>query len=113
MRILFKILDAGEWASAAARGQFDGSAIDLTDGFIHLSAAHQVRETARRHFAGRSGLVLAAFAEADLDGLKWEASRGGDLFPHVYGSIATARAIWVKPLPLEDGVHRFPDEAGA
>ena len=113
MRILYKILDAGEWSDAAARGQFDGSAVDLTDGFIHLSAAHQVRETAKRHFAGRDGLVLVAFSEGDLDGLKWEASRGGDLFPHVYGAIPTRLAAWVKPLPLENGVHRFPDEAGA
>ncbi|WP_373502137.1 DUF952 domain-containing protein [Aestuariivirga sp.] len=113
MRILFKILDAGEWSEAVACGQFDGSAVDLKDGFIHLSAAHQVRETAARHFAGRDGLVLVAFAEHDLAGLTWEASRGGDLFPHVYGAIPTRAAMWVKPLPLENGVHRFPGEAGA
>ena len=108
MRFLYKILDRAQWHAAEAKGVFEGSAVDLKDGFIHLSAAHQVRETAARHFAGQHGLVLVAFAEDGLTGLKWEASRGGDLFPHVYGTIATRLAASVDPLPLENGVHRFP-----
>jgi uncharacterized protein (DUF952 family) len=108
MRLLYKILPASEWRDATDRGRFDGSAVDHRDGFIHLSAAHQVRETAARHFAGRDGLVLVGFAEETLGNLKWEASRGGDLFPHVHGAIATHLAAEVHPLPLENGAHRFP-----
>lgn len=110
MRFLYKILSAPEWRQAEAKGRFEGSAVDVKDGFIHLSAAHQVRETAARHFAGQADLLLVAFAESDLSGLKWEPSRGGDLFPHVYGAIPTARAASVVPLPLENGVHRFPED---
>ena len=109
MRYVFKITTAVEWASAAAAGSFTGSAADLRDGFIHLSAAHQMRETAARHFAGQEGLVLVAFPEDQLLNLRWEPSRGGDVFPHVHGAIAVAAASWVKPLPLVDGAHRFPD----
>lgn len=108
MRFLYKILGGAEWRDAVAKGQFEGSGIDLKDGFIHLSAGHQVRETAARHFAGRENLVLVAFAEADLPSLRWEPSRGGDLFPHVYGVIPTRLAAAVQPLPLENGTHRFP-----
>ena len=108
MRILYKILSAAEWREATAKGVFEGSAVDRSDGFIHLSAAHQVRETAARHFASREGLVLVAFAEEALGNLRWEASRGGDLFPHVYGAIPTGLALEVHPLPLENGRHLFP-----
>ncbi|MFN4143821.1 DUF952 domain-containing protein [Aestuariivirga sp.] len=109
MRFLYKILSAAEWREALAKGVFEGSAVDRKDGFIHLSAAHQVRETARRHFAGEADLVLVGFAEADLPALKWEPSRGGELFPHVYGPIATRLAVKAEPLPLEAGAHRFPE----
>lgn len=110
MRYIYKICSAAEWAGAEAAGTFTGSAVDHADGFIHLSAAHQVAGTAARHFAGRDGLVLVAFAEADLKGLKWEPSRGGELFPHVHGAIPATAARWVKPLPLEAGAHIFPGE---
>ena len=110
MRFLYKILSQAKWQQAAAEGVFGGSAVDLADGFIHLSTAQQMRETAARHFAGRDGLVLVAFAEEVLPGLRWEPSRGGDLFPHVYGKIATGLAAAVHPLPLQDGVHQFPGE---
>lgn len=108
MRFLYKILTRAQWQDAMARGLFEGAAIDLKDGFIHLSAGHQVRETAARHFAGQDDLVLVAFPEGGLANLKWEPSRGGDLFPHVYGAIPTAVAASVHPLPLENGVHLFP-----
>ena len=111
MRILYKILPAGEWDAAQAVGLFTGSAVDLKDGFIHLSTAAQMRETAARHFAGQDGLVLVGFHEQDLPNLRWEPSRGGDLFPHVYGAIDTALAVSLAPLPLENGVHRFPGTA--
>ena len=110
MRFLFKIVTAAEWASAVEAGAFTGSAVDVRDGFIHLSAAHQVAETAARHFGGRDGLMLVAFPEDRLAGLKWETSRGGDLFPHVYGEVPVSAAAWVKPLPLVNGAHLFPSE---
>lgn len=108
MRILFKICSAAEWREAVEKTVFAGSAVDHKDGFIHLSTKDQVRDTAARHFAGRADLVLVAFAETDLHGLKWETSRGGALFPHVYGAIAASASRWVGPLPLQAGVHVFP-----
>ena len=106
--LLYKILGDTEWREAVARGVFEGSDVDRRDGFIHLSAAHQVRETAARHFAGRSDLLLVGFADVDLASLKWETSRGGALFPHVYGQIDTKLARMVEPLPRENGELRFP-----
>jgi uncharacterized protein (DUF952 family) len=109
MPLLYKICTAREWDDAMTAGRFIGSPADLADGFIHLSAGHQAGETARRHFAGQDGLVLVALPSEGLPGLKWEPSRGGDLFPHVYGPLATSLARWVVPLPLAaDGSHRFP-----
>lgn len=113
MQFLFKILDSSEWAAAAESGRFGGSAADLRDGYIHLSASHQLSETAAKHFAGRHGLVIVAFPEEELAGLKWEPARGGSLFPHVYGTIPVTAASWVKALPCVDGVHRFPGEIGS
>lgn len=110
MRFLYKIVGDAEWRDAVAKGRFEGSAVDLKDGFIHLSAGQQVRETAARHFAGKPDLVLVGFAEGDLANLKWEPSRGGDLFPHVHGTIPTSLAAFVHPLPLENGLHRFPPD---
>ena len=100
MAQIFKICPAADWQAAEAAGVFKGSAVDLKDGFIHFSARPQLRETAARHFAGQVGLVLIAFDEACFGAaLKWEPSRGGDLFPHLYGTIDPATADWVKPLP--------------
>lgn len=111
MALVFKIADAADWRRAEADGAFGGAPVDLRDGFIHLSTAAQVAETAARHFAGTAGLVLAAFeAEALGDGLRFEPSRGGDLFPHLYGPLPAAAARWVEPLPLSPaGVHVLPD----
>ena len=82
----FKILTADQWASFARDGVFAGAPVDLADGYIHLSAADQVEGTLDKHFAGQDGLVIA---EVDLgllgDAVKWEVSRGGALFPHLYG----------------------------
>lgn len=112
MATLYKICSAAEWQKALAAGAFTGSEHDCRDGFIHLSAAHQVRETAARYFAGRDGLVLVAFDEAALANLRWEVSRGGDHFPHVYDVLPVAAARWVKPLPAAEGRHKFPDNVG-
>lgn len=109
--IIFKICPADLWARAEADGAFHGAPVDLTDGYIHFSTAVQVRETAARHFAGASGLKLVAVAAPPLGAaLKWEPSRGGDLFPHLYGPLALSAVLWVRDLPLgADGVHVFPD----
>lgn len=90
-------------------GDVAGTPLDVRDGFIHLSTAAQVRDTAGRHFAGAEDLVLVAMSPDSLD-VRWEASRGGDLFPHLYGALPLAAVRWAKPLPLsESGQHVFPD----
>jgi uncharacterized protein (DUF952 family) len=108
--MIFKIVPASLWAAAQAAGEFTGSPVDTADGFIHFSTAAQAPETAARHFAGQPDLLLAAIDAANLgDGLRWEPSRGGDLFPHLYGILPLSVVAWVEPLPLgEDGRHRFP-----
>lgn len=111
MNLVYKLCSRGEWNAAVRSGLFTGSSADRSDGFIHLSTSRQMRETAARHFKNVDDLVLVAFAADDLAGLRWEPSRGGDLFPHVYGSLPAASALWVKPLGLVDGTHRFPDES--
>jgi uncharacterized protein (DUF952 family) len=104
---VYKILSHADWRDALAQGRFDGSADDQRDGFIHLSAADQAAGTLARHFPGRTDLLLVAFeAEALGGGLKWEASRGGALFPHLYGSLPTEAALDARAIPLgPDGVH--------
>ena len=107
---IYKILDAAEWDEARARGRYDGSEVDRRDGYIHFSTAAQVEETARRHFAGRDGLVLVAVvADALGPALKWEPSRGGDLFPHLYGPLPVSAARWTKPIPWDGERHLLPD----
>jgi len=109
MRI-YKILRPEEWAQLLEKGATDGAAVDVADGFIHFSTGAQVAETAARHFAGEADLVLAAFeAEALGDALTWEASRGGALFPHLYGPLRHSDVLWNVPLPLENGAHVFPE----
>ena len=109
--LIYKIFRADEWAALEAAGQTDGAPVDLADGFIHFSTAAQAAETASKHFAGAEGLILAA-VEADTlgDALKWEPSRGGALFPHLYRALERAEVVWAKPLPLEGGLHVFPAE---
>ena len=112
MTMIFKICKAAEWAEAERSGLFRGSAIDLSDGYIHFSTAAQVAETAARHFGGQADLVLVAVDAATLgEKLKWEPSRGGALFPHLYAALPARAAVWVKPLPLDaEGRHMFPPE---
>jgi uncharacterized protein (DUF952 family) len=106
---IYKILTKRMWDDAVARGSFDGSPIDVADGFIHFSTAAQVRETAAKHFAGATDLLLVAVSADTLDAIKWEPSRGGDLFPHLYSSLPVGTALWVQPLPLgPDQRHIFP-----
>ena len=110
MTTLYKIVPATLWREAEAAGRFRGSPVDLTDGFIHFSGAAQAEETAARHFAGQHDLLLVS-VDADALGaaLKWEPSRGGALFPHLYGDLALGAVRKVEPLPLgPDGRHAVP-----
>lgn len=110
MTMIFKICTASEWAQAERKGEFSGSPVDLSDGYIHFSTAAQVAETAAKHFAAQADLVLVAVDAAALRAdLKWEPSRGGDLFPHLYAALPVGAAAWVRPLPLDgSGRHVFP-----
>jgi uncharacterized protein (DUF952 family) len=111
MPVVYKICPAHLWREAERGGVFRGSEHDRRDGFIHFSTAGQVAETAARHFDGQHDLLLVA-VDADRLGkaLKWEPSRGGALFPHLYGDLDFAAVVEVTPLLLgPDGRHRFPD----
>ncbi|MCV2893111.1 DUF952 domain-containing protein [Lentibacter sp. XHP0401] len=110
--LILKILRAPEWDALRASGESQGAPIDIADGYVHFSTPEQAQETAAKHFAGVQGLVLLA-VEADTlgDALKWEVSRGGALFPHLYRNIKLSDVTASWPLPLVDGVHIFPDEA--
>jgi uncharacterized protein (DUF952 family) len=106
---VYKIMRASEWHEASTLGRFDGSTIDRRDGFIHLSTATQVEETARRHFAEQADLVLLAFDAASLgDALRYEISRGGDAFPHLYAPLPTSALRQASPLPWDGTRHVFP-----
>ncbi len=108
---IYKIFRADEWAAFQADKKTRGAPIDLSDGYIHFSTAEQAPETAAKHFAGADGLVLLAFdADALGEMLKWEPSRGGALFPHLYRAMTLDEVLWVKPLPLKQGEHQFPPE---
>ena len=108
---IYKICPRSLWREAEAAGAFRGAPVDLADGFIHFSTAEQVRETAAKHFAGQADLVLVSVDEARLGpALRWEPSRGGALFPHLYAELALSAVTRVEPLPLgPDGAHLFPD----
>ncbi len=107
---IFKIASAASWAQACSAGLFEGAAIDFSDGFIHFSDARQVKETAARHFAGAHDLLLLAFNAEDFgDDLRWEVSRGGALFPHLYGTLDPAMCIASWPLPWTGTEHKFPE----
>ena len=108
--LVFKIFRRPEWDALVAEGQTQGAPVDLADGYIHLSTAPQVTETAARHFGGESDLVLVALdAEALGPALKWEPSRGGALFPHLYRPLRMADVLWDKSLPLGAAGHIFPE----
>ncbi len=108
--VIYKIAPRGMFEQAMRDGVFAGAPIDLADGFIHFSTAAQVRETARRHFSGQADLVLAAIDAAALGpALRFEPSRGGDLFPHLYATLPAERVLWVAEMPIgPDGAHTFP-----
>ncbi|MGH1415318.1 MAG: DUF952 domain-containing protein [Pelagimonas sp.] len=108
--LIYKILRAPEWADLQAKGETAGAPIDVSDGFVHFSTAAQARETAAKHFAGEVDLTLAALdAERLGAALKWEVSRGGAEFPHLYAPLRLADIVWSEELPLGDGGHQFPE----
>lgn len=108
--LIYKIFRAPEWRSLCQHGRTHGAPVDLADGFIHFSTAGQVTETATRHFAGERDLTLAAADAARLGpALKWDVSRGGNRFPHLYGALAHEDIAWARALPLHDGAHDFPE----
>lgn len=102
MSRIYKILPRADWLAARAAGRFEGSAVDLADGYIHFSTADQAQETARRHFAGQSDLVVLEVESVELGAaLKWEPSRGGALFPHLYGPLDAKAVLAVLEAPLD------------
>lgn len=109
-RIIYHMCRRQEWDAAQAAGSYAGSSQDAADGFIHFSTAAQVIESAAKHRAGQTGLVLLVVDVAHLgDALKWEPSRGGQLFPHLYGALPADAVVRVADLPLGgDGRHVFP-----
>ncbi|MGE3990379.1 DUF952 domain-containing protein [Pseudorhodoplanes sp.] len=111
MPTIYKILPVSLWADAQRSGVFRGAAIDLTDGYIHFSTAEQAAETAAKHFGGQHDLVLLHVdADALGNALKWEPSRGGALFPHLYAALDLKHVRRADPLPLDgNGRHVFPD----
>ncbi|MEL6437154.1 MAG: DUF952 domain-containing protein [Pseudomonadota bacterium] len=112
--MIFKIATREQWADAQSEGVFKGAPVDLADGFIHFSTAAQVRETAAKHFAGQADLLLLGVDPAALgDALKYEPSRGGDLFPHLFAAMPLEAVRSVEPLALDaNGSHLFPDIEG-
>ena len=109
MKLIFKIAGAEEWRRAEAAGVFEGAAVDRADGYIHFSTASQAAETAAKWFSGREDLVLVAVdAESLGSALRWEPSRGGALFPHLYAPLSLSSVRWARALPLgADGRHVF------
>jgi uncharacterized protein (DUF952 family) len=111
--MIYKICEGPLWRDAERAGVFVGAPVDTADGFIHFSTAEQAAETAALHFAGAADLVLVAVdARALGSTLRYEPSRGGAMFPHLYGALPLSVVRWVKPLPLgPDGRHVFPELA--
>ncbi len=107
--LILKIFREDEWQALRRDGQSLGAPVDLADGYIHFSTVDQAPETAAKHFAGQDGLMLLGI-EADRlgDDLRWEPSRGGALFPHLYRALRIGDVAWAQPLPLKDGEHVFP-----
>lgn len=106
--LIYKIFRADEWATLQADGETAGAPIDVADGYVHLSTAETVAETAAKYFAGVEGLVILAVETDGLEPLKWEPARKDVLFPHLYRKMRMDDVVWAKPLPLHNGMHQFP-----
>ena len=109
--LIYKIFRSNEWEQLKAAGQTSGAPIDLHDGYIHFSTSSQAQETVDKHFAGADNLYVAAIDATKLGtSLKWEVSRGGAEFPHLYGKLNITDIEWCLPLPLVKGRHEFPEK---
>lgn len=109
---IFKVFRAPEWADLVENGSTPGSPADFADGFVHFSTAEQLPETIRRHFKGETGLILAAMlASRGGSWLRWEASRNGELFPHLYRDFEMEDVHWSRPLGDDPATHDLPVEA--
>ena len=109
--LIYKIFRTAEWQAFRAAGETAGAPVDLSDGYIHFSTAEQAKETAAKHFAGEDVLVLAAVNSDTLGAkLRWEPSRGGQLFPHLYRKLDLREVLWHRPLPPGPDGHEFPAE---
>ncbi|MDQ7071763.1 MAG: DUF952 domain-containing protein [Rhodobacterales bacterium] len=106
--LIYKILRDDEWRALRATGEIAGAPIDIADGFVHFSTAEQTAETAAKHFSGVEDLFLLALDGDALEALKWEVSRGGEKFPHLYAPLRLQDVKWAQPFPIVDGVHQFP-----
>jgi len=107
--MIYKICTGEEWRETEASGKFPGAPVDIADGFIHFSTGDQVAGTAARHFAGQQGLLVLSVNTDDLGpALKWEVSRGGARFPHLYGALKRSQIMRADPLPLGPDGHCFP-----
>lgn len=112
MTTIYRIISKADWAAAQAAGAFTGTAHDIRDGFIHFSTAKQAAETAAKHYAGLTDLLLLYVRGTALAApLKWEKSRNDDLFPHLYGSLPVSAVHRVESLPFDaaQGRHVFPE----
>ena len=107
---IYKILRAPEWANLLYHGETPGAPIDVADGYVHFSTAAQLLETAQKHFAGETGLTILRLEEETLgDALRWEPSRGGQLFPHLYRHLRLSDISWARPMGTGAGGHALPD----
>lgn len=107
---IYKIFRPAEWARLVQDGETPGAPVDVADGFVHFSTAAQLLETAERHFAGETGLVVLALEETRLgEALRWEPSRGGQLFPHLYRSLRLSDVTWARPMGAGNTGHALPE----
>lgn len=107
--LVYKVLRPEEWQAFDAEGETDGAPVDRADGYVHFSTAEQLGETLSKHFPGVEGLVVAACdADALKDALRWEPSRGGALFPHLYRRLRRDDVVWHLPVETRDGHHVVP-----
>ncbi len=107
--IIYKIFRQDEWQELHEKGETRGAPIDLADGYVHFSTAEQAAETAEKYFSGIDGLMLLAVDADKCAELKWEPSRGGALFPHLYRALRLPDILWAKPLPCAGAGHIFPE----
>lgn len=113
MTVIYRIISESDWQAAQAAGAFTGTAHDIRDGFIHFSTARQAAETAAKHYAGKTDLLLLYVRDMDVEAsLKWEVSRNDELFPHLYGPLPVSAVSRVETLPLDSvtGRHVFPQD---